>query len=75
MSTDADITPIERPPLLRSDLNEIRDIVHSISQRQLAFHADVKSLTTRVSKIEQHLWLPALVSIVAAALAVMARLS
>jgi len=71
---DSEVTPIERP-LLRSDLNEIRDIVHSISERQLAFHADVKNLTERVSKIEQHLWLPAVVSIVAAALALLARLT
>lgn len=74
MITHDEITPIERP-LLRSDLNEIRDIVRGISERQLAFHADVKGLTTRVSRIEQRLWLPALVSVVAAALAVLARLT
>lgn len=73
MSSD-ETTPIERP-LLRSDLNEIRDIVRGISERQLTFHADVRSLTTRVSRLEQRLWLPALVSVVAAALAVLSRLT
>lgn len=74
MTTQDDLTPIERP-LLRSDLNEIRDIVRGISERQLAFHTHIESLTTRVTSLERRLWLPATVSIVAAALVVLARLT
>jgi hypothetical protein len=67
-------TPIERP-LLRSDLNDIRDIVHSISERQLQFLNTAQATERRVTRLEQHIWLPALVSIVAAALAVLARVA
>lgn len=65
-------TPIERP-LLRSDLNDIRDIVHSISERQLAFLEAALATEKRVSRLEQQIWLPALISMMAAALAILAR--
>jgi cobalamin biosynthesis protein CobD/CbiB len=67
------LTPIERP-LLRSDLNEIRDIVQGISQRQLLQYKESQLVSERVTSLERRLWFPALVSIVAAALAVLARI-
>jgi len=69
---EEDLTPVDRP-LHRSDLNDIRDIVHSISERQLQFLATAQATEKRVTRLEQHLWLPALVSVVAAALAILAR--
>lgn len=60
---------------MRSDLNEIRNIVHGISERQLTFHASVLDLTKRVADLERRVWLPVLVSTVAAVLAVLARLT
>ena len=67
-------TPIERP-LLRSDLNEIRDIVKAISQRQLLQYKESQLVGERVTRLERRIWFPALVSIVAAALAILARLA
>lgn len=78
-------TPIDRP-LLRSDINDVRDIVQEISQRQLQFLDVNAKLSKRVDTadlrldrveraIERKLWLPALVGMVAAALAVLARIA
>lgn len=69
-----EFTPVDRP-LMRSDLNDIRAIVQNISERQLEFHAEMRGLTGRVTALEKRLWLPALVSIVAAAFAVLARIA
>jgi hypothetical protein len=44
MSDSGEMTPIDRP-LLRSDLNEIRQIVWNISQRQIAERRDSVALT------------------------------
>ena len=73
------LTPIERP-LLRSDLNDIRDIVHKMDtmlvnwyEENKAWRKQSEELVARVAKIEQRIWLPAIVSIAAAALAVLAR--
>ncbi len=74
MTNADDITPIDRP-LLRSDINEVRDIVRSTREQQGAFHDEVKLLSGRVTTIERRLWLPALVSVAAAALAILARLA
>jgi hypothetical protein len=67
-------TPIDRP-LTRGDLNEIRDIVHSISERQLAFVRAQEAVEKRVTRLEKQAWLPSLVAVVAAALAVLARVA
>lgn len=72
MTTEDDRTPIERP-LMRSDLNEIREIVHSIQTIQIAWYKESKELAGRISRLERRVWLPAVVSIAAAALAVLAR--
>lgn len=74
MTSDADLTPVDRP-LMLSDLNDIRRCVHSIETTQLRWYEESKALTSRVARLEQRIWLPALVSVVAAALAVLARLT
>ena len=70
---DDDFTPVDRP-LMLSDLNDIRRIVHNIESVQLRWYEESKKLTLRVAALEQRVWLPALVSVVAATLAVLARL-
>ena len=72
MITHDETTPIDRP-LLRSDLNEIRDIVSNIAQRQLAFLRSQEAMERRVTRLEKQAWLPSLVAVVAAAFAVLAR--
>lgn len=72
MSNEEDLTPVDRP-LQRSDLNDIRAIVQSIAERQLRFLESAQATEKRVTRLEQHIWLPALISVVAAALAVLAR--
>ncbi len=74
-----DRTPIERP-LLRSDLNDIRDIVHNMETMLLRWYAENKqwreqsdALVARVSNIERRLWIPTIVSSVAAIMALLAR--
>lgn len=74
MERHDETTPIERP-LLRSDLNDIRDIVHNISERQMEFLRGQERNEKRLTRLEQRAWLPAIVSIVAAALAVLARIT
>lgn len=44
MSDSGELTPIDRP-LMRSDLNEIRQIVWNISQRQISERRDSVALT------------------------------
>lgn len=72
MPTEAELTPVDRP-LMLSDLNDIRRIVHNIESIQLKWYEESKRLTRRVEALEQRVWLPALVSVVAATLAVLAR--
>lgn len=80
MNTIADeSTPIDRP-LLLSDLNDIRRCVHNIESVQLRWYEESKKqaeetakLAREVHLLKQERWLPAIVSIVAAALAVLAR--
>lgn len=74
-------TPIERP-LLRSDLNEMREIVHKMDTMLVNWYEENKrwrrqsdQLLVRVVKIERQLWFPAIVSVVAAALAILARIA
>lgn len=74
-------TPIERP-LLRSDLNEVREIVHKMDTMLVSWYEENKrwreqsdQLLVRVVKIERQLWLPALISVVAAALAILSRIT
>lgn len=71
---DDDFTPIDRP-LLLSDLNDIRRCVHNIESVQLRWYEESKALTARVGRLEAKLWLPAIVSIAAAAIAVLARVA
>lgn len=74
-----EITPIDRP-LLRSDIDDVRIIVRQISERQLEFLTVVSVLRKRVDtadvrldRLERKLWIPALVGVVAAVFAVLAR--
>lgn len=69
---EEDFTPVDRP-LMLSDLNDIRRSVHNIESIQLRWYEESKKLTSRVTALEQRLWLPAIISIGAAALAVLAR--
>jgi hypothetical protein len=76
---ESETTPLDRP-LRLSDINDVRVIVQGISQRQLEFFSVTTRLTKRVDtadvrleRIERKLWLPALVGVVAAAMAVLAR--
>lgn len=43
IKNDEDMTPVDRP-VMRSDLNEIRQIVWNISQRQLSERRDAMGL-------------------------------
>ncbi len=79
--SDEQPTPIDRP-LLRSDLNEVRDIVFRISERQLlslrqqeASNVAFSALAQRVSVMERRFWLPTVVSATLAALALLSRLA
>lgn len=72
--SESEMTPVDRP-LMLSDLNDIRRIVHNIESVQLQWYEENKKLTVRVTALERRVWLPAVVSIVAAALAVLARLT
>ncbi len=74
-------TPIERP-LLLSDLNEVRKTIHRMDtllvnwyEENKAWRAQSDQLVSRVGKIEQRLWMPAIVSMVFAALAILARIT
>lgn len=78
---DEQPTPIERP-LLRSDLNDIRDTVGRMNTMLMEWYEENKSwrkqsdeTVIRVARIERNLWLPSFVSVVAAALAILARLA
>lgn len=79
MERDSETTPIDRP-LLRSDINDVRVIVQQISERQLEFLTIVGShgkrldaSERRLDAVERRLWFPVLVGVVAAAMAVLAR--
>jgi len=72
-------TPIERP-LLRSDLNEVRDIVHRMDTMLVAWYQENKEwrrqsdeLVRRVVKLERQVWVPTIVSALAAVVAILAR--
>jgi hypothetical protein len=73
------LTPIERP-LLRSDLNEVRDTIHNMETLLLRWYEENKTwrnqsdrLVKRVANIERRLWVPTIISSVAAVLALLAR--
>lgn len=69
---DSERTPIDRP-LMLSDLNDIRLIVHNIESVQLRWYEESKEIAGRVGRLERRVWLPAVVSVAAAILAVIAR--
>lgn len=87
MIEEDDRTPIERP-LLRSDLNEIRDIVHGMDTMLVRWYEENKlwrqqsdelakqsaELVKRVVSLERRVWVPTVVSAVAAVIAILARL-
>ena len=73
------LTPIERP-LLRSDLNEVRDIVHKMATMLVLWYEENKQwrkqsdeLVRRVTSLERRIWVPTIISAVAAVLAILAR--
>lgn len=78
---DEQPTPIERP-LLRSDLNKVTETIHSMETLLLRWYDENKvwrkqsnETVVRVTRIERNMWLPAFVSVVAAAVAVLTRLA
>lgn len=73
------LTPIERP-LLRSDLNDLRDVIHKMDTMLVAWYEENKTwheqsdkLVKRVANIERRLWVPTVISSVAVVLALLAR--
>lgn len=80
MTTHDEVTSIDRP-LTRGDINDVRLIVQQTSDRLLEFIASVKALDkrmdgydARLKRFERKAWLPALVSVVAAAFSILARM-
>lgn len=73
-------TPIDRP-LLRSDLNDVRETVQRMDtmlvkwyEENKAWRVQSEALMERVSRIEQRLWLPTAVSAAILVLTVIAGL-
>lgn len=77
MSSSEDLTPIDRTTTIEmvfAKLVSLERLTQRSLDTSLALYENHKDVKDRVTVLERRIWLPALVSVAAAALAILARI-